>query len=116
MPIWPDLEAAGQRYEPSNGTEGDCFHDKWCCNCARDKVMNGTVEQDGPGFDPETDYCQILNASFRSEAVEWIFDANGMPSCTAFTPMDQPIPAPRCEHTPDMFGGLGTKLIQMRAA
>lgn len=83
MPIWPDLEAAGQRYEPSNGTEGDCFHDKWCCNCARDKVMNGTVEQDGPGFNPETDYCQILNASFRSEAVEWIFDANGMPSCTA---------------------------------
>ena len=103
MPIWPDLDAAGQHYQPSNGSEGEYFHAKWCACCARDKDMNGTCAAEGrdPGDD---DWCQILGASFRDEgAKEWVFDAKGIPTCTAFVPMDQPIPAPRCEHTKDLF-------------
>ncbi len=53
MPIWPDLDAAGQQYQPSNGSEGEYFHEKWCARCARDKDMNGTCYAEGrdPGLE-----------------------------------------------------------------
>lgn len=102
MPIWGDPSSAGQQYEPSNGTEGEAFIGTWCERCARDKDMNGTCHAEGrdPGDD---DWCPILVASFRGEAKEWVFDAEGMPTCTAFVPMGEPIPAPRCDKTVDMF-------------
>lgn len=95
--------APGERYRPSNGTEGEYFHSMWCEECARDKVMNGEATQEQADADPSL-YCQILNNSFASEGVaEWVIGDDGQPKCTAFIPVGQPIPA-ICEHTPDMFG------------
>lgn len=94
----------GGRYQPCNGTEGEFFHSMWCEECARDKVMNGEATQDQAYADPSL-YCQILNDSFRSGGVaEWIIGADGQPLCTQFVPKGEAIPAPRCEHTGDMFG------------
>jgi hypothetical protein len=104
MPIWGDPSSAGQRYEPSNGTEGSCFHAAWCERCERDRDMNGTCHREGREPGPD-DWCEILGASFQSGGVkEWIFDAKGQPMCTAFVPVGQALPIPRCENTPDMFG------------
>lgn len=101
----PDFAAttaqlAGKQWEPSNGTEGEIFWAEWCSRCARDKVMNGTVWEVDAGDD---DYCPILSASFRGEATQWVYGADGQPTCTQFIPIGQPL-AYRCEHTPDMFG------------
>ena len=84
----------GVQYEPSNGTEGECFILGWCCKCARDLDCNGTVHAEGREASDD-DWCPILAASFRGEAVEW-----------REIPMGQPIPTPKCQHTPDLFGGL----------
>jgi hypothetical protein len=85
----------GVQYEPSSGTEGMCFHEAWCCNCKHDKEMNGTCFQENR--DPtDDDYCPILSASFRGEAVEWR-DLGERDVCLAFAPMDAP--TPRCAHT-----------------
>src|SRR5437868_6836691 len=87
----------GKQYQPSNGTEGEIFQHAWCEKCARELVLNGTVMFDD--CDPETQTCQILNASFRGEATEWVIGKDGQPLCTAFVPFGESVPAPRCEHT-----------------
>lgn len=105
MPLWIK-ESAGQPYMPSNGTEGACFHEMHCAHCERDKVMNGTATVEEADGDM-TMLCEILGRSFREdELAEWKFGPDGWPMCTAFVPMGEKIPAPRCEHTADMFGGL----------
>ena len=91
----------GERYMPSNGTEGEAFISHFCCNCERDKVCNGTVDQDAAGDD---DLCQILGASFRDEAVEWRELPTGDKTCVAFVPLGEAIPQ-RDTFTVDMFGG-----------
>lgn len=105
MPIFRP-ECAGQRYEPSNGTEGSFFHSNWCENCARDKAMNGTIP---PNVEPQLeDLCQILGDSFMDGGVkEWIFGKDGKPMCTAFVPMGEEPQAmrERCPKTGDLFGG-----------
>ena len=44
---------AGEKYRPSNGTEGDCFFAGWCCKCQRDKAMRERTATltDQIGFD-----------------------------------------------------------------
>lgn len=92
----------GERYMPSNGTEGEAFISSWCCNCERDKVCNGTVDQDEAG---DEDLCQILGASFRDEAVEWREMPDGKVKCIKFVEKGQPIPPERDTKTLDLFGG-----------
>lgn len=95
----------GEGYRPCNGSEGEYFHAMWCEECARDKAMNGTCHRESR--DPtDEDYCEILGRSFRTDEPlpEWVYGDDGQPKCTAFAPMDQPVPTPRCEHTNDMFG------------
>lgn len=93
----------GEQYTPSNGTEGEAFHAFWCCRCARDNESNGICHAEGR--DPvDDDWCPILGASFRGEAVEWRRLETGRTTCMAFVPLGEPIPAPRCGHTQDMFG------------
>lgn len=87
----------GEQYEPSNGTEGMCFQEDWCCNCARDKVMNGEATQEEADADDSL-YCQILGASYRGEAVEWRELPTGEVKCIAFVPMGERI-QDRCPHT-----------------
>lgn len=82
----------GERYRPSNGTEGADFICEFCCRCQRD------VNED----------CEILAATFRMEVddplypPEWCFDDQDSPVCTAFVPLGDPLPE-RCAFTLDMF-------------
>ena len=43
---WAEMtkERAGQKYQPSNGTEGELFMACWCGKCARDKAMREEIE------------------------------------------------------------------------
>jgi hypothetical protein len=99
----PTAEYAGKRYEPANGTEGEAFHEEWCCKCARDKEMNGTCHAEGREATDE-DWCPILAASFRGEATQWIYSAEGCPICTEFVAVGDPV-TERDDRTIDMFGG-----------
>jgi hypothetical protein len=98
--IYPDSFAermksrAGQKFRPSNGTEGEIFREYFCNRCEHDRNED----------------CDILlrTMCFNTEApeypIEWQFGTDGQPTCTAFLPEGEPRPTPRCEHTVDMFG------------
>lgn len=92
----------GEQYIPSGGLEGVDFICEWCGNCAKDREMNGTCHDEGrePGDD---DWCEILNASYRGEAVEWRELENGDVKCIAFVKAGERVPD-RCPHTQDLFG------------
>jgi hypothetical protein len=102
------IEAEAEKYRPSNGTDGASFFEEYCSNCARDKAMNGSKLEDDCD---DNDLCQIIAATFRCEVTdpeyphEWCYGKDGFPCCTAFVPAGEPIPEPRCDHTPDMFAG-----------
>ena len=97
--IYPDdhaavlKESAGEKFRPSNGTEGELFIDSWCFECQRD------TNQD----------CPIVAATFAFDVTdpeypsEWQYGPDGQPRCTAFIPIGDPLPTPRCERTEDMF-------------
>lgn len=95
------VELKGEQYEPSNGTEGACFQEQWCCNCQRDKCMNGSKDVDECS---DEDFCDVLGRSFSGEAPEWRELENGECVCLAFVPMGEAI-AQRCTATADLFGG-----------
>lgn len=97
----PEIVGPPQPYMPSNGTEGYSFIESWCTHCARDRASNGQFDWSSGAEPDESDYCPILNASFRGEAREWIY-RDGRPVCTAFVDVGNPI-VDRCQHTPDMF-------------
>lgn len=86
---------AGEKYQPSNGTEGEVFMSHFCFRCERDKDHD----------------CEILCRSMAFSVedaeypIEWQYGADGQPKCTAFIQAGEAISAPRCEHTVDMFGG-----------
>lgn len=101
-----NVENAGQKYRPSNGTEGDCFFSAWCRQCARDKALG-----EGADFDDceEGDLCDIIAKTYQYPAtddqypIEWQYGKDGQPCCSAFVPKGEPLPPARCKHTPDMF-------------
>lgn len=88
-------------YRPSTGTEGACFQEEYCCNCARDLAMNGAKDFDD--CKPE-ELCQIIADTYAYDIgepqypKEWIEDENGA-RCTAFVPVGAEIRPPRCEKT-----------------
>lgn len=92
----------GERYMPSNGTEGYSFIDGWCSNCQRDKAMREGLDVDECD---DNEKCEILAASFRDEAVEWRKLEDGRCICVAFVEAGKEIPPPRCEHTLELFAG-----------
>lgn len=65
----------------------------WCFECERDKDES----------------CEILAATLRLSVdepaypAEWTFDEVGLPQCSAFVPLGEPLPATRCPATVDMF-------------
>ena len=97
---------AGEKYRPSNGTEGECFFAAWCFNCQRDKAMREGVDIDECD---DNERCDIIANIFCYDVedpeypVEWQYGKDGQPCCTAFVPAGDPVPAPRCEHTLDLF-------------
>ena len=72
----------GSSYRPSNGTEGMFFEDKFCSNCIHEKYCHTGDENDLQ--------CKILINAFmydqrdKEYPKEWVYDANGQPTCTAF--------------------------------
>lgn len=91
-----------ERYRPSNGTEGDCFIETFCCHCARSEHLQPNASDLAPAG------CPILDLTFAHDIEdpeypgEWIEDGDG-PRCTAFIRHGEPVPTARCSHTPDMF-------------
>jgi hypothetical protein len=72
-------------YEPANGTEGECFMEKFCHRCTKDN------------FDYETGEgqpCEILGNTMLLDAGdagyprEWRQDGPEGPRCTAFEPKE----------------------------
>lgn len=100
-------ERAGEKYRPSNGTEGDFFFDAWCRNCQRDKAMREGIDV----FDCDDDErCEIIALTFALDVDDkdyphqWQYGKDGQPCCTAFVPAGEPLPLPRCTKTADIFG------------
>jgi hypothetical protein len=68
-------EAAGEKYRPANGTEGDFFRAEYCDQCQRHSYQ-------AP--------CQICGSTFFLDVddeeypVEWQYGSDGQPMCTAF--------------------------------
>lgn len=111
--IYPDswasmnIERAGQKYQPSNGSEGEIFHDGWCCQCARDLAMSEGMPIEECD---DNQKCEILGRSFLriddpEYPTEWQYGKDGQPCCTAFVPMGQPIPV-EDKHTGDLFAAI----------
>lgn len=110
--IYPDdfakmlLERVGEKYRPSNGSEGAFFHEAWCCECARDKAM-----REGENYDDcdDNEVCAIIGKTFAFDVEdeeypkEWQYGKDGQPCCTAFAPAGSPIPPPPDTLTIDMF-------------
>lgn len=110
--IYPDDFAemlkhrAGEKYQPSNGTEGEFFFSAWCRHCQRDKAMRDGVDYDECD---DNEICLIpaatmaFNVEDEEYPKEWQYGKDGQPCCTAFVPEGETIPEKRCELTVDMF-------------
>ena len=92
MPVcYPEM--AGELYQPSNGTEGEMFFDRFCWRCQHES---------------EETPCEIMTDTMVFDTRdaeyprEWKYDDAGRPTCTKFARRGTST-APRCEHTPDMF-------------
>lgn len=96
------LSAVGQPYRPSNGTEGEFFHERWCADCKRDAAF-----QQDPDFG---DSCPLIcnamafNIGHPEYPTEWIYGEDGQPECKAFEDKHAADGSYRCETTPDLFG------------
>ena len=66
----------GEKYRPSNGTEGEMFREMYCYQCSKD--------------DGEKKLCDILGRTLGllvddpDYPTEWQYNGNGQPVCTAF--------------------------------
>lgn len=99
---------AGEKYQPSNGTEGEMFFRSWCFQCQRDKAMREGCDVDECDDDER---CEII-ADTMAFAVddpqypsEWQYGKDGQPCCTAFVSAGSAVPPARCDKTIDMFEG-----------
>lgn len=85
------------KYRPSNGTDGECFMEKWCYQCALCNIG-----------DEDKEPCAILgNALFHSiddknYPEEWQYNAVGEPVCTKFTTLTAE-DGYKCPDTIDLF-------------
>lgn len=110
--IYPDsfaamlVERAGEKYRPSNGTEGNLFFAAWCCKCQRDKSM-----REGANIDEcdDNERCDIIadtllyKTSDPEYPTAWQYGRDGQPCCTQFVPAGEPVPEHRCTNTMELF-------------
>lgn len=98
-------ERAGQKYRPSNATEGDVFMEAFCNQCVREREAR---REGDPMYMDGSDLCDILTRTllnFENEEDypnEWQYGVDGQPTCTAFQ-FDGELPDPRCSATRDLF-------------
>jgi MoaA/NifB/PqqE/SkfB family radical SAM enzyme len=76
----------GRQFIPSNSDEGNYFCMINCEHCSRDAFTNGTKELEDC---EDSDFCPILAASFRNEAIQWRELDSGKLICTEFLPMEE---------------------------
>ncbi|MFZ3286622.1 MAG: hypothetical protein WA191_07200 [Telluria sp.] len=105
-----NVDIAGAKCQPCNGSEGEMFINTWCGNCARDKAMSEGLPLEECD---DNEVCDILARSFGNindadYPTEWQYGADGQPRCHAFVEAGQPIPI-KDEHTADMFDGAKAK-------
>ena len=80
------MRKPGEKYCPSNGTEGCAFTDHFCANCIHEKFMH--TQKDGDK------QCDILNRTILCSVSdpgypeEWTYDEHGNPTCTAWMKWD----------------------------
>lgn len=73
-------ERAGQKYRPSNGSEGDMFMSRYCCTCVKDQAFR----------EDRGDSCPIVAATFCYDEddplypAEWVYGPDGQPTCLAY--------------------------------
>lgn len=74
---------SSRKYQPSNGTEGMWFTEKFC-----DRCLNQHPDPDNPK------QCMILCRSMcysvkdKEYPEEWVYDDGNKPTCTAFVKWD----------------------------
>ena len=89
-------QCAGKPYRPSNGTEGEMFHEQFCYRCRYDQDDDEPCE-----IHTNALVCSLGDADYPKE---WVYDENGRPTCTAFHDAQSQKPAlARCPHTIDML-------------
>jgi hypothetical protein len=69
---------AGEKWRPSNGTEGDIFMDAYCGYCRREigcEILAASL------------VCEVDHPNYPSE---WQIGTDGQPTCTVFDPITQP--------------------------
>ena len=75
------VETPGEPYRPSNSSEGESFAERFCYRCR---------------FESEDDPCDIATNAFvyvigdPEYPHEWVHDAKGCPTCTAFSRSEAP--------------------------
>lgn len=80
---------AGTPYRPSNGSEGCVFEGHFCDRCEKQAAFRRAEDA---GRDPSRHDCRILVAAHINDEddpdypKEWVHDAEGFPTCTAFEP------------------------------
>src|SRR5688572_20466673 len=76
-------ERTGEKYRPSNGSEGCWFMGKFCENCKHEKFSH--TQKDGDK------QCDILNRTMMHDVddpeypSEWTYTEVDTPTCTAFS-------------------------------
>jgi hypothetical protein len=91
----------GEKYQPSNGTAGVAFMERFCFRCERDRKFAET--QNGEDGCPIVAATMIYDVDDPKYPAEWTYDAQGCAVCTAFEPL-KPEGNYRCAKTPDLFG------------
>lgn len=82
-------------YRPSNGTEGECFYEAWCCKCSKDAHMSTGKDWD---LCDDNEICPIIADTLAYDINDpkypkaWVYK-DGQPCCTEF--VDVGTPAPR---------------------
>lgn len=100
------VKRAGEKYRPSNGTEGQLFLDAFCRRCQRDGAMRAGEPVEECDDNQRCDLIgltMIHDIEARKYPSEWQYGKDGQPCCTAFIPAGDPIPTPRCTKTLELF-------------
>ncbi len=65
---------AGEKWRPSNGTEGEIFYDSWCANCIRETRRGCPIQLDTMLYD-------VIDEQYPGA---WRYGTNGQPECSSF--------------------------------
>lgn len=94
------------KFRPSNATQGEAFFAAWCHSCARDKAMREGADLDECN---DNERCEIIgltqihNVHDPEYPVEWHYDTNGLPTCSAYVAAGDTVTQTRCPNTLELF-------------